>query len=193
QSMARIAHWIVRHRRPLDNVGGIVDPLRPAGELVGRLADVLRGEEAAAVERVVAEYCASRVPDALARSVALLDHAVSALAVVDVAARLDGSISVTEAAEQYFLVAERLRLTALRRAIAALPHDDRWQALARSGVQEELLAVQADLAGAVLRGRGWSAEREQQVATIIQDAVTTPSLAAITVALGALRALREDG
>ncbi|MBX5447914.1 MAG: NAD-glutamate dehydrogenase, partial [Acidothermus cellulolyticus] len=193
QSMARIAHWIVRHRRPLDNVGGIVDPLRPAGELVGRLADVLRGEEAAAVERVVAEYCASRVPDALARSVALLDHAVSALAVVDVAARLDGSISVTEAAEQYFLVAERLRLTALRRAIAALPHDDRWQALARSGVQEELLAVQADLAAAVLRGRGWSAEREQQVATIIQDAATTPSLAAITVALGALRALREDG
>ena len=50
----------------------------------------------------------------------------------------------------YFALGQHLRLNWLRERILALPRDDRWQALARAALRDDLYAVRAALTAEVL-------------------------------------------
>ena len=74
------------------------------------------------------------------------------LDIVEIAA--SAARTLEEAAEVYFALGEPLLLDWLRDRIAALPRDDRWQALARAALREDLYAARASITTEVLRVGG---------------------------------------
>src|SRR5207302_312993 len=73
---------------------------------------------------------------ALARRVGHLESLFPALDLVDVSAGT--GIGFEEVSDVYFAIDERLELHALRARIAALPREERWEALARRALWEDL-------------------------------------------------------
>jgi glutamate dehydrogenase len=91
------------------------------------------------------------VPAGLARRVAALDDLFAALDIVGVAAATRRSIG--EVAALHFLIGGRLHAHWLRDQIATLPRDNRWQAMARAALRDDLFSVHAELTAQVLRSR----------------------------------------
>jgi glutamate dehydrogenase len=54
----------------------------------------------------------------------------------------------------HFLVGGRLHLHWLRDRIATLPRENRWQAMARAALRDDLFSLHAELTADVLRGTG---------------------------------------
>jgi glutamate dehydrogenase len=146
---------------------------------------------------------AAGVPEPLAARTATLDLAFVAFDIVEVARAHDRSLADT--ARVYFLLAEQLEISALRHAVNALPRDDRWKAMARASLREDLLAAHAALTAEVLAGaepktapkaavaawRAGAGDAVDRAATVLADIATgaEPDLAAASVALRAFRGL----
>ena len=77
------------------------------------------------------------------RSAAMVP-AYSAFDIVEIAASTGRD--VTETAEVYFDLADRLQIDRLRDQIVALPRDDRWNTMARGALRDDLYAAHAALA-----------------------------------------------
>ena len=141
----RGARWLLRNRpRPLDIArdighfaGGVTALRRGLRDLV---ADASRTALDAATNRLVGRG----VPEELALEVASGNDLLSALDVVEVAT--SAAISVEEAASVYFALGEKLDLHWVRDQIAALPRDNRWQALSRAALRDDLYAQLSALA-----------------------------------------------
>ena len=112
---------------------------------------------------------------------------------------------VEAAADVYFTLGLRLRLYWLRNHVEALPRDNRWRALARAALRDDLYAQQAELTAEILHGtpgdlptaeriEAWvdanraSVERTLQVLTDI-NASGAFGLATLSVALREIRNL----
>jgi glutamate dehydrogenase len=148
----RASRWLLRNRRqPLD-IRGTVEHFAPAVPLlVDEIPRLLAGsgeaDEAfgAAIER----FTVDGVPEPLARRLAALPALFSALDVIDVA-RATGR-EREQVAAVYFALGQPLQLNWLRERVLRLPRDDRWQALARAALRDDLYAVRASLTAEVLR------------------------------------------
>jgi glutamate dehydrogenase len=151
----RASRWLLRNRRqPLD-ISSTVEHFAPAvpllaDEIPRLLAESEEADEAfgAAIER----FTADGVPEALARRVAALPALFSALDVVDVT-RATGR-GREQVAAVYFALGRHLQLNWLRERILRLPRGDRWQALARAALRDDLYAVRASLTAEVLQAGG---------------------------------------
>ena len=120
----------------------MTDRFAPAAQvLAGALPDVLRGQDADAVQERRDELEAGGVPPALAHRVASMQALLSVFDIVDDAAadRLQQPV-VTEV---YFGIGSRLGLDWLRDRILELPRDDRWQSLARAALRDDLYGCTA--------------------------------------------------
>jgi glutamate dehydrogenase len=113
---------------------------------------VLVPSEAEALEARAAALAERGVPDDLARRVACLSDHFAALDIVGVASALDQPIA--DVAALHFLVGGRLHLHWLRDRIATLPRENRWQAMARAALRDDLFSLHAELTADVLRGVG---------------------------------------
>ena len=151
----RASRWLLRNRRqPLD-IRSTVDRFRPAVPLLAdQIPLLLAGSEEAdeALGAAVARSTAAGVPEALARRVAALPALFSALDVIDVASATGRERE--QVAAVYFALDQHLRLNWLRERILRLPRDDRWQALARAALRDDLYAVRASLTADVLQVGG---------------------------------------
>jgi glutamate dehydrogenase len=151
----RASRWLLRNRRqPLD-ISSTVEHFAPAvpllaDEIPRLLAESEEADEAfrATIER----FTADGVPEALARRVAALPALFSALDVVDVT-RATGR-GREQVAAVYFALGRHLQLNWLRERILRLPRGDRWQALARAALRDDLYAVRASLTAEVLQAGG---------------------------------------
>jgi glutamate dehydrogenase len=151
----RASRWLLRNRRqPLD-IRSTVEHFAPAvpllaDEIPRLLAESEEADEAfrATIER----FTADGVPEALARRVAALPALFSALDVVDVT-RATGR-GREQVAAVYFALGRHLQLNWLRERILRLPRGDRWQALARAALRDDLYAVRASLTAEVLQAGG---------------------------------------
>ena len=70
--------------------------------------------------------------------------------IVEVAA--DAGLDVETVAAVHFRLGDRLQLHWLRDRIVALPRDDRWRALARAALRDDLYGLHRALTAEVLRG-----------------------------------------
>ena len=202
----RGARWLLRNRpRPLDiardigQFGSGVTSLRR--QLRGLVADSSRTAIDAARERLVGRG----VPEALALEVASGNDLLAALDVVEVAS--SAGISVEEAASVYFALGEALDLHWLRDQVAALPRDNRWQALSRAALRDDLYAqlsaltldslrLDAGDANPAERVEAWLAQNRIPVARcrqILGDlaAAGTTDFTMLSVAMGEIRTLRQ--
>ncbi|HYH48642.1 MAG TPA: NAD-glutamate dehydrogenase domain-containing protein, partial [Acidimicrobiia bacterium] len=191
----RATRWLVRHgSRPLDVAAAVAANLEGAARL-GRLVPTLMS----AGDRSVSEGLAAAWVDAgagkdLAARVAALDALSPALDVLQVA----GGGAVDHVAAVYFGLGDHLELDWLRDRIAALPRDDRWQALARSALGDDYARERATLTADVLAAgdlERWlrqhrpAVDRFLAVIDDIRSGPSTPDLATLSVAMREARAL----
>src|SRR5215208_3086317 len=145
----RATRWFLRSRRPPLDISATVSYFSGgASELTRRLPEFLLDGDREAVERTTEQLTEAGVPPELARRVAILGAMFSELDIVDIATATDGPVE--EVASVYFTLGERLRLHWLRVHVEALPRENRWQALARAALRDDLYGQQAELTAEIL-------------------------------------------
>jgi glutamate dehydrogenase len=146
----RSTRWLLRNRpRPLD-IAAASAHIRPGAALLAAAGhDVLSAADRDAARRTAEELVAAGVPEELAGRVGQLESLLAALDLVEVAAAT--GVGFEEAAGVYFAIDDRLELHALRALISALPREERWEALARRALWEDLHGEHRALTIDVLR------------------------------------------
>ena len=200
----RASRWLLRHRkRPLAVAATIASFAEPVARLTAVLPGYARGAERGRLERTATELVARGVPEALAARVAALDLLPAAFDIAEVAdARNE---RVDRIAEVFAIVGERLRLDWLRDRIVELPRADRWDALARNALREDIAAEHRSVVESVLSASDgtidaeiafgeWADDQQAEVARTLAmlDDIATQGvfdLATLSVALRELRAL----
>jgi glutamate dehydrogenase len=125
------------------------------------LPAVLAGAERAVFEARVQDLVDEGVAPELARRVVGWGDLFAALDIVGVARATDRPIP--EVAEMYFLIGGRLDIRWLRDRIAALPRENRWQAMARAALRDDLFTLHADITADVLRRPDTSGDAEARL------------------------------
>jgi glutamate dehydrogenase len=147
----RATRWLLRTRpRPLDVAAETARFTDGAAMVAEALPDVLVPAEREAFEARVAALVGEGVPPEVAGRVASLGDQFAALDIVGVAAATERSIG--DVAALHFLIGGRLHLHWLRDRIATLPRDNRWQAMARAALRDDLFSLHAELTADILRG-----------------------------------------
>jgi len=146
----RASRWLLVHRRhPLDVVATVDDFTSGLSVLADHLPGLIGPADAAWQQAAVARYESGGVPEPLARRIARLPALFAGLDVSDVARSAGRNLE--DAAAVYFALGEPLSLDWLLARIVALPRDDRWQALARAAVREDVYSARAWISTEVLR------------------------------------------
>jgi len=200
----RATRWLLRNRRsPLDIADTTSYFSEGASELTGRIPQLLLDGDREALQRTKDQLVEENVPPELAQRVAMLGALFSELDIGAVASATE--MPVEAAAEVYFTLGDRLRLHWLRHHIESLPRDNRWRALARAALRDDLYGQQAELTAEILRNtpddlsgaeriEAWaeanreSVERALQVLTDINSSGAF-DLATLSVALREIRNL----
>ena len=202
----RTARWLLRNRpRPLDIEREIAQFVDGVAAVRGALMDLVVDESRAAIEAARERYVERGVPESLALDVASCDDLLSALDVVEIAR--SASITVVEAGSVYFTLGEKLDLHWLRDRIAALPRDNRWQALSRAALRDDLYAqlsaltldslrLDAGRAEPVARVDAWLDQNRIPVARCRQiladlESAGHTDFTMLSVAMGEIRTLRQ--
>jgi glutamate dehydrogenase len=145
----RATRWLLRNRRrPLDIAAEVGRFAPGARALSEALPEILVEGERAAWDEHVSSLVAAGVPEPLAR-VASLAALFSALDVVEVAS--DTGRPIDDVAALHFLLGGRLHLHWLRDQIAELPRSNRWEAMARAALRDDLFGLHAELTADVMR------------------------------------------
>jgi glutamate dehydrogenase len=145
----RAVRWLLHARRaPIDiaeTIGFFADGvLAVAAELPGLLV----GRDLAGYHDRRESFASRGVPDELAGRLAAMVPAYSAFDIVDIARGTRATVAQTAAV--YFDLADRLQITRLRDLVTALPRVDRWSAMARGAIRDDLYAAHAALVRDVL-------------------------------------------
>ncbi|MCA1847362.1 MAG: NAD-glutamate dehydrogenase, partial [Actinobacteria bacterium] len=139
----RATRWLVRHGpRPLDVTAAVSTFSPGAAVLAGLLPALLSPADRDAATALAARWVEAGAGKDLADRVAALDGVAPVLDVVQVAGDDD---AIADVAVVYFALGTALELDWLRDRIAALPRDDRWQALARSALGDDYAMERAAL------------------------------------------------
>ncbi len=202
----RGARWLLRNRpRPLDIARDIAHFAGGATVLRRQLRDLVADTSRAAIDAAKDRLAGCGVPAELALTVASGNDLLAALDVVEVSS--SAGISVEEAASVYFALGESLDLHWLRDQVAALPRDNRWQALSRAALRDDLYAqlsaltldtlrLDAGEATPAERVEAWLAQNGIPVARcrqILADlaAAGRTDFTMLSVAMGEIRTLRQ--
>ena len=200
----RAVRWFVTARPGTIDVGAEVARFRDVvAAFAPRVGELLQGAERERLEAKVAELEGAGAPTAVARRAAGLLDLFSLLDVVEIAHDLHADPQ--DVVGVYFQCSERFGIDAMLTRVSRLPRDDRWDALARGAMRDDLYAVLDSLTRAVLATAdpsGAPAERFEQWAGANKDALTrarnaldgierldTAGIAALSVALRTLRSV----
>jgi glutamate dehydrogenase len=146
----RAARWLVHNRRPPFEIRAAIDFFADGVLTVAAgLPKLLAGRDLAGFTERQEDFAARGVPASMAERVAAMVPAYSAFDIVEIAAT--SGRDVTQAAEVYFDLADRLQIARLRDQITALPRDDRWNTMARNAIRDDLYGAHAALVRDVLK------------------------------------------
>jgi glutamate dehydrogenase len=145
----RGSRWLLRNRsRPLD-IGTTVHFFAPgAAVLYGAVPRLLGPSDLEPLTVRADSLEQAGVPPSLALRVASLGTMFATFDIVEVAEEC--GLEVERVAAVHFRLGERLELHWLRDRIVALPRDDRWRALARAALRDDLYGIHRALTKAVL-------------------------------------------
>ncbi len=133
----RATRWLLRNRRsPLDIQRTIDFFGHGIAALAANLPEFVQGSDRDSLLQSAADLVAAGVPEPLAATAAGLDDLFSGLDIVEVASSLQRPTE--EVAAIHFLLGDVLRLDWLRYRITELPRPDRWHALARQALRDDL-------------------------------------------------------
>lgn len=146
----RSTRWFLRNRRgPLAIAEAVSQFVSGATVLYEALPRLLEDDDADPLARRAAALQEAGVPAQLALRVASLPTMFSALDIVEVAH--ETSLDVERVAVVHFRLGSALELHWVRDRIVALPRTDRWSALARAALRDDLYNLHRQLTATVLR------------------------------------------
>ncbi len=161
------AAWLLRGSR-LDLAREMARFSAGVGRLAAGLAELLPAGERARYEARAELLSGAGVPDPIARRVAGVVFLLSALEIAELAERTGRSVE--RAARIYYGAGARFALGQMRVAGRRLPAETPWQRQAVDTVIDDLFALQAELAAAVLKSDvGAEDERADPVAAWVDD------------------------
>ncbi|HEX2075014.1 MAG TPA: NAD-glutamate dehydrogenase [Geodermatophilus sp.] len=206
----RAVRWLLHARPEGIDVPAEVDRFAPAmRDLAARVPDLLVGQDLRYVQELADQFTAAGVEVREALTTASLLFVYPLLDVVEIAeatGRLAGEVATT-----WFVLSERYGIDALLTKVSALNRTDRWEALARAALRDDLYGVLRAFTTAVLTHAAtappsasppdansavaaWEAmhasavQRARQTLTDL-DSAGRADLAALSVALRRLRAV----
>ena len=161
--LTRTVQWALRRLpQPIDALAA-TEQLAASVAALGDLPTDLIGEaESAALAERAAAFEAMDAPTGVARRAAALET-LAAAGDLMLAARANG-VSIEAAARLYFRLGERLSLARLAIAAHKLPREGQWPAQAALAVQDELVALHADLLASALSAAGSSVADDSEAA-----------------------------
>ena len=200
--MDRAVRWFLANRAGrLDVTGEIERFAEPVASLAPQIPELLRGSQAERLARKTQDLVDAGVPADLARRTATLLDLYSVLDIVDMST--DTGRELFDVAETYYQVSETFGIDELLIMVTTLPREERWDAMARGALRDDLYATLQSLTSSVLERDGddaasrlaqWSAQHDEavervqtQLAGIRQ--LTSPGVAALSVALRTLRSV----
>ena len=149
----RATRWILNTRRSGVDIIQAVDQMGAGVALVQRdLPDLLIGRELASFHQRLESATMAGVPDDLARRIAALPVAYTAMTIVQTALR--GGLDTLAVTRTHFALGQLLGLDRLATRIYELPRSDRWQTQARATLRDDLYAAHAQLTAEGDRHRG---------------------------------------
>jgi len=158
----RASRWLVRDEPPTIEIEVTVARFLPGARILAQaLPDVLRGQDRSEFDERLVELESAGVPVDLARRVASLPALLSSFDVVQEGVLTDRPQSAVMAV--YFGIGSRLGLDWLRDRILELPRADRWQALARAALRDDLYRLHRSLTREVLCSGDDTADGEPQI------------------------------
>jgi glutamate dehydrogenase len=203
----RIAHWLLQNQKiPLD-MTEIIKTFHPGvTQLAGSLLTLIAVTDREQLDHSAQELVEAGVPLNLATQIVSFVPWFAALDIVEVATVVEEAVEKVTAV--YFLLGIRLRLHWLRDCIQALPRDNRWKALSRSALREELYRLHRQLTTTVLQVKTETLEPEARINAWMEESHTCrercnrcliilsdlsnigkPDLAMLSVALREIRSL----
>jgi glutamate dehydrogenase len=159
----RASRWLLRNRpQPLDvddNIAYFAQGVRAVARVIPEL---IPEDARAQMHERVAQLVAANVPEELARRMAIYHELFAALDIVEVAK--SEQMSVEDVSAVYYLLVEELDLHWMRDQIIALPRENRWQALARAALRDDLQSQERLLTRDVLRQVSHQADAGSRIA-----------------------------
>jgi glutamate dehydrogenase len=159
----RASRWLLRNRpQPLDVAANVTYFAEGARVVGGVIPELIPDEARRQLERNVARLVDARVPEDLARRVAIYNELLSALDIIEVAKSEQESVEDVSAV--YFSLGEDLDLHWMRDEVIALPRENRWQTLARAALRDDLQTQERILTRDVLRQESKHSEADARIA-----------------------------
>jgi glutamate dehydrogenase len=151
--VARPPRWLVRANPYQVSIAQTIRRFKPGAELLGTaLPDALEGSDREAFDGQAAELEQAGVPAELARRAAAMQSMLALFDIVEVAAATGRDPE--DVLKVYFRLGSRLDLNWLRERIIELPRANRWQALARAALRDDLFNLYRELTRKVLGAGG---------------------------------------
>ena len=135
----RAARWLLNYRPQPLAVGAEINRFAKKVEsLTPRMSEWLRGDDKAIVEKEAGGFVAQGASGDLAYMVAAGLYRFSLLDIIDIADIDDREPA--EVADTYFALMDHLGTDGLLTAVSELPRGDRWHALARLAIRDDIYA-----------------------------------------------------
>jgi glutamate dehydrogenase len=159
----RAARWLLNYRPQPLAVGAEINRFAAGvAALVPGMPRWLRGDDQAIVAKETGEFTAGGAPHDLAYAVASGLYQYSLLDVIDIADIIDRDAA--EVADTYFALMDYLGTDGLLTAVSGLPRDDRWHALARLALRDDIYGSLRALCFDVLAGGETDETGEEKIA-----------------------------
>jgi glutamate dehydrogenase len=158
----RSTRWLVRANPYQVSIAQTIRRFKPGAELLAAsLPDALEGSDRQAFDRLAAELEDAGVPSPLARRAAAMPSMLALFDIVEVATATERDPE--DVLKVYFRLGSRLDLNWLRERIIDLPRANRWQALARAALRDDLFNLYRELTRKVLDAGGPGADAEASI------------------------------
>ncbi|EWT04956.1 NAD-glutamate dehydrogenase [Intrasporangium chromatireducens Q5-1] len=198
----RAVRWFLTNRPGQFDIVAELERFQPGVQQYGhRMADLLQGAERERLLHRAAELEGAGVPQELALDAASLLDRYSLLDCIETAAETGEELG--DVVSTYFRLSESFSIDAMLSRVTNLPRDNRWDALARGALRDDLYSVLIALTRSALevsehgaapadRVEQWfalnaEALRRAQTSLAAIDRMSHPGIAALSVALRTLR------
>jgi glutamate dehydrogenase len=155
----RSTRWLARANPYQVSISETIKQFQPGAKLLAdELPDALEGADRETYDRRAAELEQAGVPPELARRAARMPSMLAVFDIVEVAAATERDPK--DVLRVYFRLGSRLELNWLRERIIDLQRANRWQALARAALRDDLFNLYRELTRKVLETGGPGADPE---------------------------------
>ncbi|MCU1572656.1 MAG: glutamate dehydrogenase, partial [Micrococcaceae bacterium] len=200
----RAVRWLVNQGTGNRSVEDVVQQLRPVVDEQGaRLETYLRGKDSERVASWLQRAREWELPEALGKRWAELFESFALLDIANISSTIPEPVD--DVASVYYALYNHFAIDDLLERITALPREDRWQALARAALRDDLYSTAADMTKAVMsatepgepaedRIRAWEEQNAEQLGRAHKmfeevNQLDKDDMASLSVALRLLRSI----